>query len=87
MAIHDHDRTPRDYMRDEPSRYQVAGTGTGGILVGLAVIAVIFYMFFTAANSPSTTGDAVRQTPQNPTTTTAPHTTTPTPTGPTTQPQ
>jgi hypothetical protein len=87
MAVHDNERrTASDYMHGARTRYDDASTGSrwAGILVGLALIAFIVYLVFSAAYGPSNTGDAVRQTPQNPTTTTAPRST---PTGPTTQPQ
>jgi hypothetical protein len=90
MAINDNSRrTPRDYMHGARTRYDDASTGTRwtGILVGLGFLAFIAYLLFAATNDPSTTGDAVRQTPQNPTTTTAPRTTSPAPTAPTTQPK
>jgi hypothetical protein len=91
VAIHDEDRRAgRDYMHDARTRYDDTSSGTRwtGVIVGLALVAFILYMLFAAANGPSTTGEAIRQTPQNPTTTTTPRTTTtPAPTAPTTQPQ
>jgi succinate dehydrogenase hydrophobic anchor subunit len=90
MAVHDNERrTARDYMHNARTRYDDTSSGSRwiGIVVGLALLAFIVYMLYAAATGPDTTGDAVRQTPQNPTTTTAPRTTTPAPTGPTTQPQ
>jgi hypothetical protein len=85
MAIHDDQRTSRDYIRNARTRYDETPTGTGwaGALIGLAILAFIAYMLFAAA-TPDSTGDAVRQTPNN-TTTTAP-TTAPS-TAPTTQPK
>jgi hypothetical protein len=90
MAIRDEERRAgRDYIQDARTRYGETSSGTRwtGIFVAFALVAFIFYMLFAAANDPNTTGEAVRQTPQNPTTTTAPRTTTPAPTAPTTQPQ
>jgi hypothetical protein len=79
MAVHDNDRrTARDYMHNARTRYDDTSSGTRwfGILAGLAIVAFILYMLFAAAN-PRDTGEAVRQTPQNPTTTTVPQTTSP----------
>jgi hypothetical protein len=89
MALHDDERrTPRDYMHDSRTRYGEAGSGTQwvGILVAVALVAFILYILISAMG-PNSTGEGIRQTPQNPTTTTAPRTTTPAPTAPTTQPQ
>ena len=89
MALNDDRRTARDYMQDARTRYDDTSPGTRwvGILAGLAAIAFILYMIFATAN-PTNTGDAIRQTPQNPTTTTAPRTTTtPAPSAPTAQPK
>ena len=87
MAVHDHERLPRDHtMHDARDARADSGTPWMGFAIGFALLAFILYMVFSAMG-PTNTGDAVRQTPQTPTTTTAPRTTTPTPTGPTTQPQ
>ena len=87
MAIHDEERRP-GYMDDARRRYDEAGSGSAwtGILVGLALVVFIAYMLFAAAG-PRIVDDGVRQTPPTPQTTTAPRTTTPAPTAPTTQPQ
>lgn len=80
MAVHDDGRrAPSEYIDDDRVRYSdpQAGTRWAGVLVAIALIGFIGYMLFAAANGPSTTGDAIRQTPANPTTTTAPRTTTP----------
>ena len=90
MALHDQERrTAQDYMHDARTRYDDTNSGTRwtGILVGLALVAFIVYMLVAATGGPPTTGDAVRQTPPTPQTTTAPRTTAPAPTAPTTQPQ
>ena len=79
MAVHDHDRrTPRDYNHNARSRYDDAGSGAKwiGVLLGLAVLAFLGYMLFATPNT-DTTLDGTPQTPQNPTTTTAPQTTSP----------
>jgi hypothetical protein len=90
MAIHDHERrSMHDHIRDARASYssdEGAGVKTVGFIIGIALIGFILYMLFAASSGPRTTSDAVRQTPQNPTTTTAPRTN-PTPSGPTTQPQ
>jgi hypothetical protein len=88
MAVHDQERrTVSGRMHDARNRYDEssAGSKTLGFLIGFALIGFIVYMLFAAGN-PTTTGDAVRQTPQNPTTTTTPRTTE-TPAAPTTQPK
>lgn len=88
MATHDHDRlTPRDYMQNARTRYTQTDSGTKwvGFTIGFALIAFIMYMLFSAAN-PTTTGEAIRQTPPTPQTTTAPRTTTVPSEAPTTQP-
>ena len=88
MAVHDHERLPRDGIQDAPNRHTAANSSTPwvGIAIGSAIIALILYMIFSAMG-PTRTGDGIRNTPQTPTTTTAPRTTTPTPTAPTTQPR
>lgn len=71
MAVHDDRRTPGDYIRNARSRYDASATGTGwaAVLIGLAILAFIAYIFFAAA-APDTTGDATRQTPNSTPTTT-----------------
>lgn len=89
MAIHDQERRPaRDYVRDARRRIEETSTGAKWtkILVGLALITFIVYMIFAAMN-PSPTGEAIRQTPQSPQSTTTPRTTTVPSTTPANQPQ
>ena len=79
MALHDHERrTAHDYMHDAYTPYDEASAATNwvGILLGLALLAGIVFVFF-AASDVKTTGDATRQTP----------TTSTTPVAPITQPQ
>jgi len=85
MAIHDHERrTAQDYMRDARSSYEDTGSGVKwvGLIVGLFLLGIILFMFL-AAPSQDPTGGITRQAP----TTTVPQSPTPSPTGPTTQPQ
>lgn len=97
MAIYeDERRTSGDRIQGARDRYDDASSGSKviGFLVALALVGFIVYMLFGAMNT-RTTGDAIRNTPQNPVTTTAPRTatppanttTSPTPKAPTTQPQ
>jgi len=76
MAIHDHERSPvRDYWHGARARYAEtsAASKRTGTIVGLALIGFIVYMLFAAAYTPrSTTGEAIRQTPQSPQTNTPP---------------
>jgi hypothetical protein len=79
MALYDEERrAERDPLIDAPNRYAESsgGTKTVGFLVGLALVGFIVYMLFAASNT-RTTGDAIRQTPPSPQTTTAPRTTSP----------
>jgi hypothetical protein len=90
MAVHDNERrTPRDYMHNARTRYDDTGAAGKWIafMVGIGLIAMVVFIFAAGTDTTDTTSDAIRQTPQNPTTTTAPRTTTPAPTGPTTQPK
>lgn len=90
MAMRDPERrSPRDYIHDARARYTETNPASKwvGVILGAALLAFIVYMLFEAMN-PSPTGEAVRQTPQNPTTTTAPPRTTTVPsTAPITQPK
>jgi hypothetical protein len=88
MAVNEGERrTPRDYIRDTRMRYAGEGTPWVGIIIGFLLAAAILYMLVTAMGGPRTTSDAVRETPPNPQTSTAPKITTPTPTAPTIQPK
>jgi len=86
MAIHDHERhAARDYMHDarnnddDVAQPVLKWVGVAGFIFLLGFILFIFL----AAPSQDPTGGTTR----SPTTTTVPQSPTPSPTGPTTQPQ
>jgi hypothetical protein len=88
MATRDQEPPPRDYIPDARTRYTQTSTASKwvGVILGAVLLAFIAYMLFAAMN-PSPTSEAIRQTPQNPTTTAAPRTTTVPSTAPMTQPK
>jgi len=72
MAVHDHDRSARDYMRDARTNYDDADpiTKFAGVAVGVLLLGIVLFMFL-AAPAPDPARNTVQQAP---TTTTAPTT-------------